>query len=120
MTFNGWLQIAIFAVLVTATVKPLGLFMARVFAGERTFLTPALRPVERAIYTLCGVHEEQEQHWTVYTVAALFFGFASFLAVYALQRLQAVLPLNPHAMGAVSADSSFNTAVSFATNTDWQ
>ncbi|HWA88724.1 MAG TPA: potassium-transporting ATPase subunit KdpA [Rhizomicrobium sp.] len=120
MTLNGWLQIAIFAVLVTLSVKPLGGFMARVFAGDRTFLTPVLRPVERAIYRICGVRENEEQHWTVYTVAMLLFSLAGFLSVYAFQRLQAVLPLNPHGMGAVSADSSFNTAVSFSTNTNWQ
>ncbi|HEY8698374.1 MAG TPA: potassium-transporting ATPase subunit KdpA [Rhizomicrobium sp.] len=120
MTANGWIQIAIFAILVTASVKPLGLFMAKVFEGERTFLSPVLRPVERAIYAICGVKEDDEQHWTTYTVAVLIFSLFSFLFVYALQRLQTVLPFNPQGMGAVSADSSFNTAVSFATNTNWQ
>jgi K+-transporting ATPase ATPase A chain len=120
MTANGWIQIAIFAILVTASVKPLGLFMAKVFSGERTFLSPVLRPVERAIYAICGVKEDEEQHWTTYTVAVLIFSLLSFLAVYALQRLQSVLPFNPQGMGPVSADSSFNTAVSFATNTNWQ
>jgi len=120
MTANGWIQIAIFAVLVTATVKPLGLFMARVFAGERTFLSPVLHPIERVIYAICRVREDDEQHWTTYTVAVLIFSLFSFLVVYALQRLQTLLPFNPQGMSAVTADSSFNTAVSFATNTNWQ
>jgi len=120
MTANGWIQIAIFAVLVTATVKPLGLFMARVFAGERTFLSPVLHPIERVIYAICRVREDDEQHWTTYTVAVLIFSLLSFLVVYALQRLQTLLPFNPQGMSAVTADSSFNTAVSFATNTNWQ
>ena len=120
MTANGWIQIVIFALTIVVCVKPLGLYMAKVFAGERTFLSPVLRPVERVIYALCGVRESEEQRWTGYTVAVLLFSLLSFLAVYALQRLQAMLPYNPHAMGAVTADSSFNTAVSFATNTNWQ
>ena len=120
MTANGWIQIAIFAIVITICVKPLGAYMAKVFGGERIFLSPVLHPLERIIYAICGVKENEEQHWTIYTVAVLLFSLLSFLAVYGLQRLQGVLPFNPHAMGAVSADSSFNTAVSFATNTNWQ
>jgi len=120
MTTNGWFQIAIFAILVTASVKPLGGFMARVFQGERNFLSPVLVPVERVIYAICGVKENDEQHWTDYTIGMLIFSVFSFLAVYALQRLQNVLPFNPQAMAAVTPDSSFNTAVSFTTNTNWQ
>ncbi len=120
MTVNGWIQIAIFAVLVTASVKPLGLFMAKVFAGERTFLSPVLRPVERAIYAICRVDEGEEQHWTTYTVAMLFFSIAGFLSLYALQRLQNVLPFNPQKMAAVGPDLAFNTSISFITNTNWQ
>src|SRR5215467_14574675 len=120
MTFNGWIQIALYAVLITICVKPLGLYMAKVFEGERTFLSSALRPLERALYALCGVDEKEEQHWTTYTIAMLLFSLVSFVVVYALQRLQGVLPFNPQGMSAVSPDSSFNTAVSFTTNTNWQ
>ena len=120
MTMNGWFQIAVFAILVTASVKPLGGFMARVFQGERNFLSPVLVPVERVIYAICGVKENDEQHWTDYTIGMLIFSVFSFLAVYALQRLQNVLPFNPQGMAAVTPDSSFNTAVSFTTNTNWQ
>ena len=120
MTANGWIQIAIYAVAVTICVKPLGLYMAKVFDGERTFLSPIFRPVERVIYAVCGVKENEEQHWTTYTIAALLFSLFSFALLYALQRLQAVLPFNPQGIAAVSPDSSFNTAVSFTTNTNWQ
>lgn len=120
MTANGWLQIAIYFALILISVKPLGLYMARVFNGERTFLSPVFGPVERGIYRLCGVREKEEQHWVTYTIAMLSFSVASFVAVYALQRLQSVLPFNPAGLGAVSPDSSFNTAVSFTTNTNWQ
>jgi len=120
MTFNGWIQIAIYFALISICVKPLGAFMAKVFEGERTFLSPVLQPVERAIYRICGVNEAEEQHWTTYTVAMLLFSVAGFVSLYALQRLQAVLPFNPQHMGAVSTDSSFNTAVSFVSNTNWQ
>ena len=120
MTANGWIQIAIYAVLVTICVKPFGAYMAQVFAGERNFLSPVLRPVERGIYWACGVDEKQEQHWVTYTVAMLFFSIAGFVTLYALQRLQDVLPFNPQGMSAVEQTSSFNTAVSFVTNTNWQ
>jgi len=120
MTANGWIQIAIYVIAVTICVKPLGLFMAKVFEGERTFLTPVFRPLERVIYAICGVKEDEEQHWTTYTIGMLLFSLFSFFFVYALQRLQNILPFNPQGMGAVSTDSSFNTAVSFTTNTNWQ
>ena len=120
MTVNGWLQIAFYFVVLTALVVPLGRFMARVFEGERTFLSPVLRPVEKALYWLGGVDEKREQHWITYTVAMLLFNAAGFLAVYGLMRLQAMLPLNPADQSAVSPDLSFNTAVSFVTNTNWQ
>jgi K+-transporting ATPase ATPase A chain len=121
MTFNGWIQIAIYSALILVCVKPLGLYMARVFNGERTFLAPVLRPAERGIYAICGVDESREQHWTGYTVGMLLFSLASFLFVYGLQRLQAAIPLfNPAGMAAVSPDSAFNTSVSFTTNTNWQ
>lgn len=120
MTINGWIQIAIYFVVLTALVVPLGRFMAEVFEGERTFLTPPLRPVETGLYRLAGVEETREQHWITYTLAMLLFNAAGFVLVYALQRLQNILPLNPAGMPAVPADLSFNTAVSFVTNTNWQ
>jgi len=120
MTVNGWLQIALFCAIVVALVKPLGCYMTRVMAGERTFLSPVLRLVERLLYAGAGVDERQEQHWLSYTVAMLAFNAAGFALLFALQRLQGLLPLNPMQMGAVSPDSSFNTAVSFVTNTNWQ
>jgi potassium-transporting ATPase potassium-binding subunit len=120
MTSNGWLQIAFYALTIIAVTKPLGLYMARVFEGERTFPTLALEPVERGIYRLCGVDARQEQHWVTYTIAMLLFSSVGFLFVYALQRLQEYLPFNPAHMSAVSPDSAFNTAVSFTTNTNWQ
>ena len=120
MTFNGWLQIAIYCVLITLFVKPFGAFMYRVFEGERTFLHPVLRPVERAVYWCCGVDERQEQNWLTYAVAMLFFSLAGFVTLYALQRFQGVLPFNPQAQSAVEQSLAFNTAVSFVTNTNWQ
>ncbi len=120
MTANALLQIAVFAAFVTATVKPLGSYMAAVFSGQRTFLSPVLAPVERAIYRLCSVRPDQEQHWTAYAAAVLFFSVAGFVVLYALLRLQSFLPLNPQHQGAVSPDLSFNTAISFITNTNWQ
>jgi potassium-transporting ATPase potassium-binding subunit len=120
MTLNGWLQIAIYCGLIILFVKPFGGFMARVFAGERTFLSPVLRPVERGIYRLCGVEEAVEQHWTSYVIAMLAFSAVGFVALYALMRLQGVLPFNPQDMAGVSPDLAFNSAVSFVTNTNWQ
>jgi len=120
MTINGWVQIAIYCALIVLFVKPFGIFMHRVFEGERTFLHPVLRPVERAVYWCCGVDEKQEQHWLTYAAAMLFFSVAGFVVLYALQRLQDVLPFNPAGMSAVEPSSAFNTAVSFVTNTNWQ
>jgi len=120
MTINGWMQIALFCVLVILLVRPFGGYMTRVFTGERTFLSPVLRPVERAIYGLSGVDEAAEQHWVSYGVAMLAFSFAGFVVLYGLQRLQAVLPFNPQGQSAVGTDLAFNTSVSFVTNTNWQ
>ncbi len=120
MTFNGWAQIALFGVLVILLTKPLGGYMTRVFQGERTLLSPALRPLERGIYRLCGVRESQEQDWIAYAVAMLAFSVAGFLALYLIQRAQAVLPFNPAGQGAIPPDLAFNTSVSFITNTNWQ
>jgi potassium-transporting ATPase potassium-binding subunit len=122
MTPNGWLQIAVYFVIILAVAKPMGIFMARLFEGKRTFLHPVLRPVEVAIYKLVRVNESTEQRWTQYTAALLAFSIFSFLFVYLLQRLQGILPLNPQGFGAAQTtpDLSFNTAVSFVTNTNWQ
>jgi potassium-transporting ATPase potassium-binding subunit len=120
MTANGLFQIALYVVVLIALAKPLGGFMARVYDGEPTFLDGVLGPIERGIYRACGVRADEGQTWKTYTLAMLVFNFLGFLVVYALQRLQGVLPLNPAGMTAVTPDSSFNTAVSFATNTNWQ
>src|SRR5471032_1719783 len=120
MTFNGWLQVALYCVLLVLLTKPLGGYMTRVFAGERTPLSPAIRPLERGLYRLSGVDEKQEQHWVTYAVAMLAFTFAGFAVLYGLQRLQAVLPFNPQELAAISPDLAFNTSVSFVTNTNWQ
>lgn len=120
MTFIGWMQILLFCVIIVALVKPLGGYMTRVFNGERTWLSPLLRPVETGIYWIGGVSETREQHWLTYTVAVLFFHIGGFVILYALLRLQAVLPFNPMEQAAVAPDLSFNTAVSFLTNTNWQ
>ena len=119
MTANGWIQIALFCLAIIVCVKPLGLYMAKLFEGERTFLSPVLGPVERGIYRLCGIKGE-EQHWTTYTIAMLAFSIAGFLSLYLMQRLQAVLPFNPQGLAGTTPDLSFNTAISFVTNTNWQ
>ena len=120
MTIIGWIQILLFCAILVALVKPLGGYMTHVFKGERTWLSPALRPVERAIYWAGGVDEAREQSWIMYAVGMLFFHVGGFLILYALMRFQAVLPFNPAGQSAVAEDLSFNTAVSFITNTNWQ
>jgi potassium-transporting ATPase potassium-binding subunit len=120
MTVNGWIQIAIFCLAILVCVKPLGAYMARLFDGERTWLSPLLAPIERGIYRLCGIDPAEEQHWTRYTVAMLVFSLAGFVLLYAMQRLQLFLPYNPQHLGAVGPDLAFNTSVSFVTNTNWQ
>jgi K+-transporting ATPase ATPase A chain len=122
MTTIGVLQILVFFGIILALTKPVGVFMSRLYAGERTFLHPVLRPLEVMIYKICGVREPDEQRWTHYTASVLAFSLLSFLFVYALQRLQGLLPLNPQAFGAgqVAPDQGFNTALSFMTNTNWQ
>jgi K+-transporting ATPase ATPase A chain len=114
------LQVALYVAVLVALAKPLGIFMADVYEGRRTFLSPILRPVERLIYRVARIDEQGEVDWKRYTVGVLLFNFVGVVVVYLLQRLQGVLPLNPAGMPAVSPDSSFNTAVSFATNTNWQ
>src|ERR1700739_2519685 len=120
MTAIGWLQIILYCVIVVALVKPLGGYMTRVFNGERTFLSPVLRPVETGLYWISGVDERREQHWLTYTVAMLLFHVGGVLIIYGLMRLQAFLPFNPAGQSAVAEDLSLNTAISFITNTNWQ
>lgn len=131
MTINGFLQIFVYLVILLLLVKPLGSYMAKVYLGERTWLDPILRPVERLIYRLGGVRSTTtkgenpgldvvEMNWQTYALAMLLFSAVNFLFLYALQRIQALLPLNPAALGAVTPDSAFNTAVSFVSNTNWQ
>jgi potassium-transporting ATPase potassium-binding subunit len=122
MTSIGILQIVVFFGIILALTKPVGLFMSRVFQGERTFLHPVLRPLEVVIYKLCGIKEDEEHRWTHYAASVLAFSIFAFLFPYALMRLQGLLPLNPQGFGAgqVSPDQSFNTAMSFMTNTNWQ
>lgn len=120
MTASGLFQIALYFLVLLALTKPLGLYMNRVFQGERTFMHRLLRPFEVAIYKLCGIDERAEQHWTRYAGGILLFSVATLLVTYAVQRLQQWLPWNPQGLGPISPDSSFNTAMSFTTNTNWQ
>jgi K+-transporting ATPase ATPase A chain len=122
MTSYGLFQISVYFVVLLALTKPLGCFMAHVYDGDRTFLHPVLRPLEKLIYKLGGVREETEQRWTQYTASLLAFSAVCFVLTYAIQRFQGFLPLNPLGFGAkqVPPDLSFNTAVSFMTNTNWQ
>jgi K+-transporting ATPase ATPase A chain len=120
MNFFSWIQLVFYMVVLIALAKPLGSFIARVYQGERTLLDPVMRPVEKLIYLLSGVHPDSEMNWKVYAISMLMFNIIGLLVVYALQRLQGFLPLNPQGFGAVSPDSSWNTAVSFASNTNWQ
>jgi potassium-transporting ATPase potassium-binding subunit len=120
MTASGWLQIVLFLALVLAVTKPLGVFMARVFNRERTFLDPVLRPLERLLYRLTGVDEEREMRWTEYAFAMLLFSVVSMVLLYLIERVQGLLPFNPQKLAAVAPALAFNTAASFTTNTNWQ
>jgi K+-transporting ATPase ATPase A chain len=120
MTANGWIQIAVYCAIIIAITKPLGGYMTKVFNGEKTFLSPVLRPLERAFYAISGVDEKEDLHWVMYGVAMLAFSLAGFVSLYALMRLQAVLPYNPQHFPAVGEHLAFNTAMSFVTNTNWQ
>ena len=120
MTVIGWIQILLYIAIILAITPVLGAYMTRVFNGERTFLSPVLRPVEAAIYWAGGVDEKREQDWLMYTVGMLLFHVGGFLILYVLMRVQGVLPFNPAQQTAVAPDLSFNTAVSFVTNTNWQ
>jgi K+-transporting ATPase ATPase A chain len=120
MTANGWFQIVFFLLLVLAVTRPLGAFMARVFNREITFLDPLLRPIERLLYRVTGVDENQEMRWTEYAVAMLLFSAVSMLLLYLIERTQAFLPFNPQKLAGVTQALAFNTAASFTTNTNWQ
>ncbi|WP_193336661.1 potassium-transporting ATPase subunit KdpA [Devosia beringensis] len=120
MTIIGWLQIGLVLFSVLLLAKPLGLYMAHVFAGERTFLSPVLRPLESGFYRLAGIRQDHEQGWLAYAFGVLAFSLAGFLALFALLRLQGFLPLNPQGFAGLAPDLAFNTAVSFVTNTNWQ
>ena len=120
MTVIGWIQILLYCVIIVAITPVLGKYMTRVFNGQRTFLSPILRPVEAVLYSIGGVDEKREQTWVMYAIGMLFFHVGGFLILYALMRFQAVLPFNPAEQSAVAPDLSFNTAMSFITNTNWQ
>ena len=120
MTANGWFQIAMFLGLILAITKPIGAFMARVFGGERTFLDPVMRPIERLLYRLTGVDEKHEMRWTEYAFTMLLFSGVTMLVLYLIERVQQVLPWNPQHFAAVAPALAFNTAASFTTNTNWQ
>ena len=120
MTLNGWLQIALFLFAILLVTKPLGVYMARVFNRERTFLDPVLRPIERLLYRFTWVDENHEMRWTEYAVSMLLFSVVPMLLLYLIQRVQGFLPFNPQKFAAVPPDLAFNTAASFTTNTNWQ
>jgi len=120
MTPNGWLQIGFFLLVILALTKPLGIFMSRVFSGDKTFLDPLLRPIERLLYRVTGVDEKTEMAWTEYTVAMLLFSGVTMLLLYLMERLQHWLPWNPQHLASVPPDLAYNTAASFTTNTNWQ
>ncbi|HEX9067966.1 MAG TPA: potassium-transporting ATPase subunit KdpA [Ktedonobacterales bacterium] len=119
-TFNGVAQIAVYFLVLLLITKPMGLYLTAVFSGKRTWLGYALRPVERGIYAVCRVREDEEQDWKIYTVAMLLFTVVGILLLYAIERLQAILPVNPQGQSAVDPPLAWNTAVSFSTNTNWQ
>jgi len=120
MSANGWLQFAFYCLVLLLTVRPVGIYLARVLEGERTWLDPVLRPFERLIYKLCAINAAQEMNWRQYAFATLGFSAASLLLTYGIERLQALLPLNPQGLAAVGPDLAWNTAASFTTNTNWQ
>jgi len=120
MSANGWLQFAIYSVILLATVRPVGVYLTHVLEGERTWLDPVLRPFERLIYKLCGVKADKEMNWREYTVALLGFSAVTMVLTYAIERLQAFLPFNPQHLAGVEQDLALNTAASFTTNTNWQ
>ena len=120
MSANGWLQFALFSLILLASVRPVGIYLARVLEGERTWLDPVLRPIERLIYRLSGVNAAEVMNWREYAFAVLGFSAVSMLLTYGIERLQALLPWNPQKLAAVGPDLAWNTAASFTTNTNWQ
>jgi K+-transporting ATPase ATPase A chain len=120
MSANGWLQFAVFSFVLLLTVRPVGIYLARVLEGQKTWLDPILRPVERLIYKLCGVQADHEMNWRQYAFAMLGFSAVTMVLTYIIERAQAVLPLNPQHLAGVATDLAFNTAASFTTNTNWQ
>jgi len=120
MSANGWLQFGLYSLILLATVRPVGIYLARVLEGERTWLDPVLRPIERLIYKLCGVNAKHEMNWREYAYAMLGFSAAGMVLTYGIERLQVYLPWNPQGLANVGTDLAFNTAASFTTNTNWQ
>jgi len=120
MSVNGWLQFAIYSLILLASVRPVGIYLARVFEGERTWLDPVLRPIERLLYKLCGVNDAEEMNWRQYAYAMLSFAAVTLLVTYLIERVQNLLPFNPQGLAAVGPDLAWNTAASFTTNTNWQ
>ena len=120
MTFNGWVQIALFVAILLVLTRPLGGYLSRVLEGQRTFMSPVLVPVERGFYRLAGIDPNEDQSWWVYCRAMLVFHVVAYVFLYLMLRLQSVLPFNPQDMAAIPPDLSFNTSVSFLTNTNWQ
>ena len=120
MTIFGYVQIGLYLLVLLLLVKPLGAYMARVYQGEKVFLSPVVQPVESFVYRIVGIKPDEEMNWKRYAALMLIFNLAGLLLLYAFLRLQAFLPLNPQGLPAVSPDLSFNTAVSFSTNTNWQ
>jgi K+-transporting ATPase ATPase A chain len=120
MSANGWLQFAIFSAILLASVRPVGIYLARVLEGERTWLDPVLRPIERLIYKLCGIHADKEMNWREYAYSVLGISAVSLVVTYGIERLQHLLPWNPQGLANVGPDLAWNTAASFTTNTNWQ
>src|SRR6202795_3865136 len=120
MTANGWFQIGFFLLVIFLITKPVGVFLARVFNGEKTFLDPVLRPIEKLIYRLTGIDEKHEMRWTEYAIAMLLFSGVSMALLYLIERLQKFLPLNPQKFANLEPGLAFGTAASFTTNTNWQ
>ena len=120
MSANGWLQFVVYSIVLCLTVKPVGIYLARVLEGQRTWLDPILRPVERLTYKLCGVNADREMNWREYAFAMLGFSAVTMLLTYVIERAQALLPWNPQHLPNIGADLAWNTAASFTTNTNWQ
>src|SRR5579871_7065457 len=120
MSANGWLQFAVYSIILLAVTRPVGLYLVRVLEGQRTWLDPVLRPIERLIYKLSGVRADREMNWREYAFAMLGFSAAAMVLTYAIERIQSILPWNPQHLAGVGPDLAWNTAASFTTNTNWQ